>query len=80
MPYVHVDIVQRNLTPMNWLTNPFAVGWRKKNKKSEWDFPQDELDAVEHNEENKDCEQNRCGEWANCNNYECEGEHDCTCV
>lgn len=34
----------------------------------------------EHNEENKDCLQNRCGEWARCNNYECEGDHDCTCV
>jgi hypothetical protein len=33
-----------------------------------------------HNEDNKSCLQNRCGEWAKCNNYACEGEHTCTCT
>jgi hypothetical protein len=51
------------------------------------DIAQDLLDEQQriaeepkHDEENNDCPQNRCGEWAGCNNYECEGEHQCTCV
>lgn len=34
---------------------------------------------MSHSEENKECPQNNCGQFANCNNYACEGEHGCTC-
>ena len=32
-----------------------------------------------HNPNNKECEQNKCGHFQTCNNYGCEGEHECTC-
>lgn len=45
---------------MSWLTNPFAVAWKAKlDKKAR------EAEA-EHDEQNKDCPQNRCGEWTKC--------------
>lgn len=53
----------------HWDTNPFALAWKKKLDERE----------VEHDEDNEYCLMNRCGEWAKCNNYECEGEHECTC-
>lgn len=31
------------------------------------------------NEHNKECDQSKCGQFPNCNNYACNGEHDCTC-
>lgn len=32
------------------------------------------------NEHNKECDQSKCGQFPNCNNYACNGEHDCTCA
>ena len=38
-----------------------------------------DAEYMTHNKDNKECEENKCGQYVNCNNYACEGEHPCTC-